>query len=324
MDDVEPSRMVLETVVNNIENAIVGKRRTVELVVLAMASGGHVLIEDIPGVGKTSLVWALAQSVDCSFSRIQFTPDILPSDVTGFSIYNPKTGEFDFRPGAVMSNFVLADEINRTSPKTQASLLEIMEENQVTVDLHTYTPPQPFMVLATQNPNEYLGTYPLPESEIDRFLIKVSLGYPDPDDEMRILSAGNHGAAAKLSPVADASDILAAREASGGVFVEKCVRKYIVDIVNATRKHPDITLGASPRGSISLYRMAQSRALYCGRNFVIPDDVKFLAPYVLCHRLILGREAKIAGKSPEDIIEGILNTVCAPAVKSRPVKERLC
>jgi MoxR-like ATPase len=319
MRDVEEAQKILENIVENIGRAIMGKRKIVEIIVLAMASGGHVLIEDIPGVGKTSLVSALARSVDCSFKRIQFTPDILPSDITGFSIYNPKTGDFDFRPGAVMSNFVLADEINRTSPKTQASLLEIMEENQVTVDSRTYPIAQPFMVLATQNPVEYLGTYPLPESEIDRFIVKVSLGYPDFDEEMKILSVGRKGAAADLHPVADASDIVAIREAVGSIYVDDCVKKYMLDIVTATRKNPDVALGASPRGSISLYRICQARALYLGRDFVIPDDVKLLAPYVLSHRLILSREAKIAKISANEIIARIIGAVRAPSVKSQPV-----
>lgn len=309
----------LEGIVDNIEKVIVGKRNTIELVVLAMSCGGHVLIEDIPGVGKTSLVCALARSVDCTFKRIQFTPDILPSDITGFSLYNPKTGDFDFRPGAVMSNFVLADEINRTSPKTQASLLEIMEENQVTVDLKTYTPPQPFMVLATQNPIEYLGTYPLPEAEIDRFLIKVSLGYPTPDEEMQILNIGKRSMAEQLSPVADAKTILEIREAVSEVFVHDCIRKYIVDIVSSTRNNPELALGASPRGSIALFRMAQARALYCGRDYVIPDDVKYLAPYVLCHRLILARKTKLEGRTSKSILDGILKSVNTPSVKPQRV-----
>lgn len=319
MRDVEEAQKILKKIVENIDSAIYGKRQAVEIIVLAMASGGHVLIEDIPGVGKTSLVSALARSVDCSFKRIQFTPDILPSDITGFSVYNPKTGDFDFRPGAVMCNFVLADEINRTSPKTQASLLEIMEESQVTVDSHTYAIKQPFMVLATQNPVEYLGTYPLPESEIDRFLVRVSLGYPDFSEEMKILSIGQKGTTADLQAVADASDIVAIREASGSIYVDDCIKKYMLDIVSATRKSPDIALGASPRGSISLYRICQANALYRRRDFVIPDDVKLLAPFVLSHRLILSREAKIAKKTSNEIIGKIIGAVHAPSFKAQSV-----
>jgi MoxR-like ATPase len=319
MKEVSEAREVLNAVVQNIEKAIIGKRRTAELVVMAMSCGGHVLIEDIPGVGKTSLVSALARSVDCSFRRIQFTPDILPSDVTGFSLYNPKAEDFEFHPGAVMSNFVLADEINRTSPKTQASLLEVMEENQVTVDLHTYTPPQPFMVLATQNPTEYLGTYPLPESEIDRFIIKVSLGYPEPEEEIQILNVSQKGAASNLSPVATGEDILNIREITSKIYVDESVRKYIIDIVGSTRSHIDLALGASPRGSISLFRMAQSRAVYCGRDFVLPDDIKFLAPFVLGHRLVLSKRARIEAKSAQDIMTNIIKAVRAPSVTAQPI-----
>ncbi len=319
MQEVEQARAVLTRIVENVGGAIIGKQQAVEIIVFAMASGGHVLIEDVPGVGKTSLVSALARSVDGTFRRIQFTPDILPSDVTGFSLFNPKTGEFEFRPGAVMSNFVLADEINRTSPKTQASLLEIMEENQVTVDLHTYPLPQPFMVLATQNPVEYLGTYPLPEAEIDRFSVRVSLGYPEPEDEMRVLSVGPEGAAAPLSPVACAQDILAARVAAAAVTVDESVRRYIVELTTATRRSPDILLGASPRGSIALYRLSQACALYYGRDYVLPDDVKYLAPYALAHRLILSRAAKLAHRSAQEVLHGLIGSVRAPLIKKQPV-----
>ncbi|HEX2938167.1 MAG TPA: MoxR family ATPase [Ruminiclostridium sp.] len=316
MSDFDHAAKVLEDITANIEKSILGKRNTIELVVQAMACSGHVLIEDIPGVGKTSLVSALARSVDCSFKRIQFTPDILPSDVTGFSLFNPKTGDFEYRPGAVMSNFVLADEINRTSPKTQSSLLEVMEENQVTVDLNTYIPPQPFMVLATQNPAEYLGTYPLPESQIDRFIVKLSLGYPSPEEEAQILG-NSHTDVMQLSPVTDADGVIEAKTAAQNIYVENCIRKYIVDIVNATRRSSQTALGASPRGSIALFKMSQARAMYNGREYVLPDDVKFLAPYVLGHRLVLARDAKLSGKKTEDIIAEILDTVKAPSFRVR-------
>ena len=317
MNEVRQARKILADVTENICRAIVGKRRTVELVALAMAGGGHVLIEDIPGVGKTSLACALARSVDCEFKRIQFTPDILPSDITGFSVYNPRTGEFEFRPGPVMSNFVLADEINRTSPKTQASLLEIMEEGRVTVDGRTYALPKPFMVLATQNPIEYLGTYPLPEAEIDRFSIRVSLGYPEPEDELRILGSAQFNPAASLSPVAGADDVLAVQKAAAAVHVSEEVGRYILAIAGATRDSGEFALGASPRASIALYRMAQALALYSERDFVIPDDVKYLAPFVLCHRMLLSREAKFEGKNVRDIIDGILAATPAPSVQAR-------
>ena len=316
MNDIRQSRRVLEDIVGNIGRAIVGKQKTVELVVLALASGGHVLIEDIPGVGKTSLACALARSVDCGFKRIQFTPDILPSDITGFSIYNARTGEFEFRPGPVMSNFVLADEINRTSPKTQASLLEIMEEGSVTVDGRSHPLPQPFMVLATQNPIEYQGTYPLPEAEIDRFSIRVSLGYPEPEDELRILYNARLNPAANLSPVATAADVRRVREAAAGVHVSEEVGRYILAIVGATRNSGEFALGASPRASIMLFRMAQALALYSGREYVLPDDVRALAPFVLCHRLLLSREAKISGGKASEIIGRILRETPAPAFKA--------
>jgi MoxR-like ATPase len=309
------AQSIFMRIVDNIEKVIIGKRRTVELIVEAMASGGHVLIEDIPGVGKTSLVYALARSISCDFKRIQFTPDTLPSDITGFSVFNPKTNEFEFHRGAVMSNFVLADEINRTTPKTQASLLEIMEECQVTVDTKTYKLDQPFMVLATQNPIEYLGTYPLPEAQIDRFLIKVSLGYPDMAQEAKIISMNLSKEKEQLRAVADAADIADVKKEVSTVFVDNSVQKYIVEIVAATRSHPDVLLGASPRGSISLYNICQAHAVYSGRNYVIPDDVKLLAPYVLSHRLILTHEAKISKTPVERIINQILNKTPVPALR---------
>lgn len=304
---------VLNRVVANIEKVIVGKHRQVELVVAAMAGSGHVLIEDIPGVGKTSLVYALAKSVSCGFRRIQFTPDTMPSDVTGFSVYNPKAGEFVFQPGAVMSHFILADEINRATPKTQASLLEIMEENQVTVDSHTYRMEQPFMVLATQNPVEYLGTYPLPEAQIDRFSLRIAMGYPGREEEMRILAMGDTARRA-IEPVAGQEDILAVRRAATQVRVADTVRGYMVDVASATRTHPDVELGASPRGSIALYRMSQGYALLRGRDYVTPDDVKFLAPFVLAHRLILRSDARIAGRTAESAVSDVLAKVPVPVL----------
>lgn len=308
---IEGCSKLLNRIVENIGTVIIGKRNTVELVVLSLISGGHVLIEDIPGVGKTSLVAALARSVDCKFKRIQFTPDIVPSDITGFSIYNQKTGEFEFRPGAAMSNFVLADEINRASAKAQSSLLEVMEEKQVTVDLKTYKLDEPFMVLATQNPIDSLGTYPLPEAQIDRFQIKVSLGYPGKEEEIRIMSMSNEDKK-NLFPVASGGDITEIKKMSESVHVDESVSKYIVNIVTASRNHHDLALGASPRGSISLYRMGQALALYKGRDYVVPDDIKYLAPYVLPHRFILTHEAKINKRSRSDIMEEILGNTEVP------------
>ena len=312
--EVEKACELLYRIVDNIETVIIGKRSVVELVVLALISGGHVLIEDVPGVGKTSLVSALAKSISCDFKRIQFTPDIMPSDVTGFSIYNQKTGEFEFRPGAIMSNIVLADEINRASAKTQSSLLEAMEEQQVTVDSHTYILKQPFMVLATQNPLESFGTYPLPEAQIDRFLIKVSIGYPSSDDEMKVI-AMERNIKEYLQPTATGEDVLFLKKAAERVYVSPMIVKYIIDIITATRNNPDILLGSSPRGGIALYRLCCAYALYKGRNYVIPDDVKYLVPYTLCHRLIVSHEAKTNKKTAEQIIASILDSILVPMVR---------
>lgn len=297
---------------DNIETVIIGKRNVVELVVLSMICGGHVLIEDVPGVGKTSLVSALAKSIACSFKRIQFTPDVMPSDVTGFSIFNQKTREFEFRPGAVISNIVLADEINRASAKTQASLLEVMEERQLTVDSKTYKLKEPFMVLATQNPLESFGTYPLPEAQIDRFLIKLSIGYPSFDEEVKVVTLGKK-AKNEIKEVASGQDIIALKNAAERVYIDLAVANYIVQIVTATRKHPEIQIGSSPRGSIALYSLCRAWAMYQGRNYVIPDDVKKLAPHVLCHRIILTHEAKINKRTSQQIMDDILNSMIVPS-----------
>ncbi|MEA4921825.1 MAG: MoxR family ATPase [Eubacteriaceae bacterium] len=301
----------LKKIVDNVETVILGKRSVVELVMLSMICGGHVLLEDVPGVGKTSLVSALAKSVDCSFKRIQFTPDVMPSDVTGFSIYNQKTQEFEFRSGAVMSNLVLADEINRASAKTQSSLLEAMEEKQVTVDANTYKLEEPFMVMATQNPIESYGTYPLPEAQIDRFLIKTAIGYPDFKEEIKMVELGNK-AKKIIGPVATGTEIVEIKADMDEIYVSSMVSKYIVEIITATRNSSDLQLGSSPRGSIALHNLSKAYAMYNGRNYVIPDDVKFLAPYVLGHRLILTHEAKLGEKTPEKIIREILETVIVP------------
>ena len=301
----------LHAIVDTVGTVIIGKSPMVRLVVLSLISGGHVLIEDIPGVGKTGLVSALSRAVSCRFKRIQFTPDIMPSDITGFSIYNQKTGEFEFRPGAAMSNFVLADEINRASAKAQASLLEVMEEKQVTIDSETHILEEPFMVLATQNPLDNLGTYPLPEAQIDRFQIKISLGYPCFEEELRIMAMTDK-IKSEVPPVASGADIVEFKKAAEAVRVDDSVSEYIAEIVTATRKHPSVALGASPRGSIALYRMGQALALFEGRDFVLPDDIKYLAPYVLSHRLILGSEAKLDKIPPADIIREILEHTAIP------------
>jgi MoxR-like ATPase len=313
-DSFNNSRNILNHIIDNVSKVIIGKRKTTEIIVLALISGGHVLIEDIPGVGKTSLISALARSISCKFKRIQFTPDVMPSDITGFSIYNQKTGEFEFCPGAAMSNFVLADEINRASPKTQSSLLEVMEEKQITVDSHTYVLEEPFMVLATENPIEYLGTYPLPEAQIDRFLVRTSLGYPSPEDEMKVVSLGTK-AKKSLKPVASGKDILKVRADAEKIYVNDLVLNYIIKLCEATRTHPDIVIGSSPRGSIALYKMSKAYALYKGRDFVLPDDIKKMAPYVIPHRLVLSHKAKVRKQTDSRIFQDILEKVPVPIMK---------
>jgi MoxR-like ATPase len=310
------SHRMIRSIIDNIETVIAGKREVVELTVLCLIAGGHVLIEDIPGVGKTSLVRALAKSIDCRYNRIQFTPDVMPSDVSGFSIYNQKSGEFEFRPGAAMSNIVLADEINRASAKTQSAMLEIMEERQVTVDSHTYKMEQPYMVLATQNPIEALGTYQLPEAQIDRFMIKLSLGYPAYEDEIKIVMKGE-AAKQTISPVVTGNDVRELLQICRQVLCTKLVASYIVSIVEATRNHPDIKLGSSPRGSIALYKLSRAYALARGRNYVLPDDIKYLAPYVLGHRIIRTNAAKNEKKTAVDIISGIIRHTAVPVEPNR-------
>ena len=294
----------MQQVINNVEKIIVGKRYAVSLVMATLACRGHVLIEDVPGVGKTSLVAALARSVNGSFKRIQFTPDIMPSDITGYSAFSPKTGEFEYRAGAVMSQFVLADEINRTSPKTQSSLLEVMEENQVTVDGQTYRVPSPFIVLATQNPVEYLGTYALPEAQLDRFFMKITLGYPDNKEESKMLDRfKGRSPMDELRPVAEGDDILAIQRLAEQIHVDASINQFIVTISRYTREQEDIQLGASPRASLCLYKAAQAWALYNGRDFVVPDDVTQMAPHVLEHRILMKQEAAIKKVRATDVID---------------------
>lgn len=314
--DLEQYSRQLRAIVGAVGTALIGKESMVKLVVLSLASGGHVLIEDVPGVGKTGLVSALSRVVSCDFKRIQFTPDIMPSDITGFSVYNQKVGEFEFRPGAAMSNFVLADEINRASAKAQASLLEVMEEHQITIDAHTHRLPEPFMVLATQNPIDNLGTYPLPEAQIDRFQIKISLGYPSYKEEMRII-AMTEAEKADVPVAATGEDILTIRRAVEQVRAEASLVQYIADIVTATRGHSAVTLGVSPRGGIALYRMSRALALYEGRDYVLPDDVKALAPHVLSHRLMLSPESKIDKIAPHAVIQEILGSTPIPVLGRR-------
>ncbi len=302
-----------QRLIENIERVIVGKRPAVELTVIGLLSQGHLLIEDIPGVGKTMLARSLARSLGCSFRRIQFTPDMLPSDITGVSIFDQRTHEFQFRPGPVMAQVVLADEINRATPKTQAALLEAMEERQITVEGVTHPLPHPFMVLATQNPIEYEGTFPLPEAQLDRFMLRIRLGYPGLDDEIRILERQQFRHPVEtLEQVATVEGLVAAQEAVKAVHVSPPVRRYIVSLTRRTREHPDVYLGASPRGSLALYRGAQARAAIEGRGFVLPDDVKGLALPALAHRVIPGPAARLRDVSAERIVEESTQRVPVP------------
>lgn len=302
-----------DQLVNNIENVIVGKRKTVELAVITLLCQGHLLIEDVPGVGKTMLARSVARSIGCSFSRIQFTPDMLPSDVTGVSIFNQVSREFEFRPGPIMAQIVLSDEINRATPKTQAALLEAMGERQVTVDGLTHFLPEPFMVMATQNPIEYEGTFPLPEAQLDRFLLRVRLGYPDPMDEIKVLERQQFlHPIESLEQTVSEKEVLEAQEEVKKVFVAPAVKEYMVDITRRTREFPDVYLGASPRGSLTLFRAGQARAAISGRDFVLPDDVKALAEAALCHRLILGPAARLRDMDATEVIDEILGSVPVP------------
>lgn len=303
----------IDKVLENIDHVMIGKRDISELSVTALLAGGHVLLEDVPGVGKTMMVKALAKSVGASFKRIQFTPDLLPSDVLGVSIYNPKEMEFEFRPGPIVGNIVLADEINRTSPKTQAALLESMEEASLTVDGVTIRIPQPFFVMATQNPIEYEGTYPLPEAQLDRFLFKLRMGYPKRFEEVDVLARAEKSVPIDaLETVLTVEELRALQEAVKTVEVDASIKYYIVDCVAETRDNPYVYLGVSPRGSLALMKACQAYALLKGRTYVTPDDVKYLAPFVFDHRLILKPEAKYEGITTKEIIERILAKVSVP------------
>jgi MoxR-like ATPase len=307
-------RTVAERIVSNVERVIVGKHAEVELALIALLSGGHILIEDVPGTGKTMLARSLAKSVGCTFKRIQFTPDLLPSDVTGVTIYNQKTGEFEFRAGPVMAQIVLADEINRATPKTQSALLESMEEHQVTVDGVTYELPSPFLVMATQNPIEYEGTFPLPEAQLDRFLMRINLGYPSRGDEITILASQLQAHPIdEIGEVISADELLSLQQRTKAIYVDRpLIMQYIVDVATATREHQEVYLGASPRGSAALSRAAQARAALHGRDYVIPDDVKALAPATLAHRLIVSPAARIRNVDTRLIVQEILDTVPVP------------
>jgi len=309
----EQMNPTIEKILVNIEKVMIGKRDVAELSLIALLAGGHVLLEDVPGVGKTMMVRALAKSVNANFRRIQFTPDLLPSDVTGVSIFNPKEMEFQFRPGPLMGNIILADEINRTSPKTQSALLEGMEEASVTIDGVTHILNKPFFVMATQNPIEYEGTYPLPEAQLDRFLLKMRMGYPDLQEEMEVLNrAQKVPPIEELTPVIDLEGLLDLQREIKDVFVDDTIKRYIVDIVNRTRGHGSVYLGASPRGSIALMKAAQAYAYMYGRDYILPDDIQYLARFVLSHRIILKSEAKFEGISQEELVNQVVARVPVP------------
>ena len=310
-------------VIDNVEHVIVGKRAVVELAVIGLLSQGHLLIEDVPGVGKTMLARSLARSLGCSFGRLQFTPDMLPSDVTGVSIFNQATREFVFQPGPLMAQIVLIDEINRATPKTQAALLEAMEERQITVDGVTHLLPRPFMVMATQNPVEYEGTFSLPEAQLDRFLMRINLGYPAVKDEIEVLDRQQyHHPVEDLQPVVDTEEVVAAQESIKSIYVAPAIKEYIVRLVQQTRQHSDIYLGASPRASLTLYRAGQARAALYARDFVLPDDVKTIAPAVLAHRLLMSPSARLRNVAPEDVAAAILEGVPVPESKSAQATDR--
>ena len=309
----EKAYSVIDQLKNEVAKVISGKEREVELLICAMLAGGHVLIEDVPGVGKTTLATALSKAAGLTFRRAQFTPDVMASDITGFNVYNRKTESFEFREGLVNTNIFLADEINRASPKTQSSLLEAMEEMTVTVDGVTYDIPQPFIVIATQNPLGFVGTFPLPEAQIDRFAIRISMGYPDKDQELSMLRRRkNADPMSSVEPLSDPSYILACKKVAENVFVSESVEKYIIELVTATRTNPEFELGASPRASLALMKMSRAAALMNHRDFVRPEDVASLYLSVMSHRVVLSSNARATGKRVSDVLQGILKTTAVP------------
>ena len=318
MGDIIRARDIAHSILNNVKRVIVGKDEAIEMGVLALMCHGHALIEDVPGVGKTMLARSIARSVGCSFKRIQFTPDMLPTDVTGVSIYNQKVGDFEFRPGPIMAQVVLADEINRATPKTQSALLECMEERQVTVDGVTYAMARPFMVLATQNPIEYEGTFPLPEAQLDRFLLRITLGYPTAAEEVTIINSQQLShPIEKLEAVANPADITVLQEAVKEIYVDDLIKEYIVSLIEASRKHPEAALGGSPRASIGLFRCAQALALMKGREYALPDDVKTLVASVLAHRVIVSPSARMRGIDGRKIVKDLAEQVPVPGAQVR-------
>lgn len=313
MTDMNIINRLSDKIIDNVTKVVIGKQDVVKLILVAFYCQGHALLEDVPGVGKTMLVKALAKTVGCSFKRIQFTPDLLPTDVTGVSIYNQKTNDFEFKPGPVIANIVLADEINRSSPKTQSALLEAMEEGQVTADGQTYAIPKPFFLLATQNPIEYEGTFPLPEAQLDRFMLRLRLGYPQFQEEVQLLSRLQfQHPIDKLEQVANTQEILKAQEIIKQVHVDQSLSNYIVKIIHSLRNHSQVYLGASPRGSLAIFKGAQALAAIEGRDYVVPDDIKLMARCALPHRVILKPEAQLNGYEPEKLVADILGQVPVP------------
>ena len=316
--DLDRARGTAQRIADNVKRVIVGKDQAIELGITALTCQGHALIEDVPGVGKTMLARSVAQSAGCAFKRIQFTPDLLPTDITGVSIYNQKSGEFEFREGPIISQIVLADEINRATPKTQSALLEAMEERQVTVEGVTHKLPRPFMVMATQNTIEYEGTFPLPEAQLDRFLLMINLGYPTAEQELAIMENQRlvHPIET-LQPVATPDEVRELQDAAKHIYVDDLIKEYIVAIIGATRDHADISLGSSPRGSLALFRGAQATALLRGRDFALPDDVKELAVPMISHRIIVSASARMRGVLARDIVSIVVDQVPVPGAQAR-------
>jgi MoxR-like ATPase len=313
MADTQAISLLAKRLRDNIQRVIVGKADVIDLAMIAMLCEGHVLIEDVPGIGKTTLAKAVARSLNCTFRRIQFTPDLLPSDVNGISFFNQKAQEFEFRPGPIFAQVVLADEINRATPRTQSALLEAMQERQTTVDGETMPLPKPFLVLATQNPIELEGTFPLPEAQIDRFMMRIALGYPNEDEERAILTRFERSDPLnELAPVVEPAELITMQDAVRSIRVEKSVSNYMLTLCRSTRAAAGALLGVSPRGTLALYRASQARAAIQGRDFVLPDDVKQLAPYVLTHRIVVDGQSRLRGRKPENVLQDVLEKTAVP------------